>query len=241
MVNSQNRCSSRRPARTDSPSIHTCLAIALTLAASTGCSSAESPARSVDPAYTSAAVESQPPGSEAKTAANTAAAAPEALCRPSDDGYLRARLQGAIDAELDWSSGVPQCLGAPRPAGDGVRLLFKGPAVDDKSRLLIVIGAGPLAAGESKRNVPANLTVVREGAGEFFATQGDDKCALDEVEQRPLDTTHQRFRLTARGYSTQPARAVRGDGAVLVSRFDVEAIVDYEGTSPPATLAEGGR
>jgi len=210
----------------------------LTLASGVGCGSSQGPTHAADSAYAAAgsptqAVTAAPPGNPVGP--------PEVLCRPSEDGYLRARLQGAIEAELDWSTGVPQCLGAPRPTGDGVRLLFKGPAVADASRLLIVIGAGPLAPGESRRNVPANVTVVREGAGEFFATQGDDKCALDEVEQSPIDATHQRFRLTARGYCTQPARAVGGEGAVLVSRFDVEAIVDFDGTAPTTTLAQHGQ
>jgi len=161
-----------------------------------------------------------------------------ALCQPSQEGYLRARLKGSIDTELDWSN-TPQCLGASRPTGDGVRLLFKGPASGgDGSALLIVIGAGPLNAGESRRQVPANITVIREGSGEFFATQGDDKCALDDVTQQLLDPAKHRFRLTARGYCTQPARAVRGDGAVFVSRFDVESVIDFSDTTPPPTLAE---
>jgi hypothetical protein len=235
MVNSRNRCSSLPRARTEFPALPTRPALLLALIAVAGCGSAETPTQAAGPKYASAALETSP---TAAPEAPGAAKAPEVFCRPSDDGYLRARLQGAIDAELDWSSGVPQCLGAPRPTGDGVRLLFKGTTIGSANPLLIVIGAGPLAPGESKHNVPANLTVVREGAGEFFATQGDDKCALDEVEQRPIDGSQQRFRLTARGYCTQPARAVRGDGAVLVSRFDIEAIVDFEGNAPATTLAE---
>jgi hypothetical protein len=178
-------------------------------------------------------------------ATGSPAAEPKVLCQPSGQGYLRARLQGSIDTELDWSN-VPQCLGAPRPSGDGVRLLFKGPSAvaavpAEASELLIVIGAGPLRPGESRRQVPANLTVVREGSGEFFATQGDDKCALDDVTQQATAPERHRFKLTARGYCTQPARAVRGDGAVLVSRFDLEAIVDFSDTAPPPTLAESTR
>jgi hypothetical protein len=73
--------------------------------------------------------------------------------------------------------------------------------------------------------VPVNLTVVREGAGEFFATRGQDKCALDSVSQVALEGKPRRYRLEGRGYCTQPARAVGGDGAVLLSRFDVVAIV----------------
>ena len=148
------------------------------------------------------------------------------LCAPAERGYLKARLRGAIDADLDWSSGVPQCRGGLRPGGDGVRLLYKGTDAN-RQPLLLVFGAGPLHAGESARNVPVNLTVVREGSGQFFATQGPDKCALDEVRQQPVPAHEGQYLLTARGYCTQPARAVGTAGAVLLSRFDLEAIVDF--------------
>jgi len=157
--------------------------------------------------------------------------AAQALCPPSDAGYLRARLQGAITAELDWSSpGTPQCLGGPRPTQDGVRLVYKGPAGPDALLVIVGIGVGIGQTVTEARNVPASVTVVREGRGEFFATQGDDKCAIDELSQEPVAGQNGRYRLSGRGYCTQPARIV-GDGAgsVLVSRFDVEAIVDYPG------------
>ena len=149
------------------------------------------------------------------------------LCAPATRGYLKARLQGAIDADIDWSAGVPQCRGGRRPSGDGIRLLYKGHDAAGGA-LLVVIGAGPLRAGESARNVPVNMTVVREGAGEFYATQGDDKCALDDIRQEPLAGHDGQYVVTGRGFCTQPARAVgSGAGSVLVSRFDLEAIVDY--------------
>ena len=151
--------------------------------------------------------------------------AQQALCVPADEGHLQARLQGAIDAEIDWGAGVQQCRGGLRPGGDGIRLIYKG-SIPGEGTVLVVIGAGPLAAGQSTHNVPVNLTIVREGTGRFFATQGDDKCALDEVRQEPAGDPKV-YRLTGRGYCTQPARAIGGDGAVLVSRFDVQAIVDY--------------
>jgi hypothetical protein len=148
------------------------------------------------------------------------------LCKPADVGSLSAKLQGAVDYEIEWTAArQPQCMGGPRPAGDGLRLLYKG--VVDGEPLLVVIGASALGRGASARNVPANMTLVREGAGVFYATQGDDKCAFDEVSQVPVPGTDNSYRLTGRGYCTQPARALLGDGAVLVSRFDVEAIVEY--------------
>lgn len=177
-----------------------------------------------------------PPDADAgkdSVTATTPGAAPlsgaaDALCRPADSGSLRARLQGAIDAEIDWASpATPQCLGGPRPGGGGLRLLYKGTVVPGTEPLLIVVGiALPLQAGIS-RNVPTNVTVVREGTGVFYATQGDDKCALDEVRLEPIDASSGRYRLAGRGYCIQPARAVGTDaGAVLMSRFDVTAVVE---------------
>jgi hypothetical protein len=152
--------------------------------------------------------------------------AAQAMCIPASEGSLRARLQGALDADFEWGDGAGRCRGGLRPGGDGVRLIFKG-EVPGEGPLLIVIGAGPLAAGQSARNVPVNLTVVREGKGRFYATQGDDRCAFDEVRQEPT-AEPQVYRLTGRGYCTQPARAVGGDGSVLLSRFDVTAVVDFK-------------
>lgn len=153
--------------------------------------------------------------------------ATEALCRPADTGSLQARLQGAIDAEIDWAAPTaPQCLGGPRPGDGGLRLLYKG-ATPDAQELLIVVGiALPLRAGTA-RNVPANVTIVRQGAGVFYATQGEDKCALDEVTLEPTGGSPGRYQLAGRGYCTQPARAVGTDaGVVLMSRFDVTALLD---------------
>jgi hypothetical protein len=150
--------------------------------------------------------------------------AADALCVPAATGALRARLQGSIDAEIDWGEDAVHCLGGVRPQGDGLRLLYKG-SVPDAGPLLVVLGVRPLQPGESARNVPVNLTLVREGTGQFFATQGEDKCALDAVSQVPLESEPRLYRLDGRGYCTQPARAVGGDGAVLLSRFDVVAII----------------
>lgn len=168
-----------------------------------------------------------PAAQPAETPASNAAplpAATDALCIPAPTGALRARLQGAIDAEIDWGPDAAHCQAGVRPQGDGVRLIYKGTALGT-GPLLLVFGLSPLRPGESARNVPVNLTVVREGSGQFFATQGDDKCALDSVTQVPVPGDETLFRLEGRGYCTQPARAVGSEGSVLMSRFDVVAIV----------------
>lgn len=172
------------------------------------------------------------PDASAGTAASSAGddappqGAEDALCRPAPEGELRARIQGAIDAEIDWSGpGDAQCLGGGRPGDTGYRLVYKG--IVDGQPLLVVIGLrGPLQQGQS-RHVPANVTVVREGTGVFYATQGDDKCAFDVVELGPIADGDARRRLVGRGYCTQPARAVEAaEGAVLLSRFDVASVIE---------------
>jgi hypothetical protein len=223
--------SSPRPGRTDVRRLPLILAASL---AGAGCGHGDRQADAQPPAVTRVA-EPTPAPAGADPSADAPPPRTEALCVPSDQGYLRARLQGSIEADLDWAANVQQCRGGLRPSKDGVRLLFKGPGATPEESLLIVIGIGPLRPGESRTQVPVNLTVVQEGAGQFFATQGDDKCAMDEVHQESQGETL--FRLTGRGYCTQPARAVQGDGAVLVSRFDVEAVVDFAEAIADSTYA----
>jgi hypothetical protein len=200
MANWRRRCS-YPPAPRPERRRHTPLAALLIVLSATACEHAE------------------------EKAATPSAPADPASCVPAEEGALRARLQGEIDVDIKWGAETTHCRGGVRPQGDGVRLLYKG-STDATGPLLIVFGLAPLRPGESARNVPANLTLVREGTGQFYATRGQDKCAFDEVRQTPLEAAPNLYRLEGRGYCTQPARALVGDGAVLVSRFDVVAIVD---------------
>jgi hypothetical protein len=154
---------------------------------------------------------------------------------PAEAGSLHARLKGAIEADLDWRAPQPQCRGSVRPQGDGLRLVYRG-SVPGLGPLLIVLGAGPLRPGQSARHVPVNLTLVREGTGEFYATRGDDKCAFDEVRQSPAGSARGLYRLEGRGYCTQPARTVDGERAVLLSTFDVTAIIGAPDADGPAMM-----
>jgi hypothetical protein len=159
---------------------------------------------------------------------SAAAPAQPAKCLPAGNGYLRARLSGAMSTELNWGNDGTECTGAVRPTDGGIRMRFS--RLDGPGKLVLVFGITQLAEGKSARNVPVNVTLIREGAGEFFSTQGDDKCTLDQVTQDVIVGIPHRsrtYRVTARGFCTEPARAVRGKGAVLLSRFDYSGRVDF--------------
>src|SRR5690606_18703978 len=97
-----------------------------------------------------------------------------ARCLPSGDGYVGARLSGSIEAEIDWRNEGTECAGATRPDG-GLRLRFSRFDSQAEGRIVLVLGVAGLEEGQSAKALPVNVTVIREGAGEFYSTQGDDK------------------------------------------------------------------
>jgi hypothetical protein len=117
-----------------------------------------------------------------------------------------------------------------RPTDGGIRMRFTA-ANAKGEKLVLVFGIATLREGKLARALPVNVTVIREGAGEFYGTQGDDKCMLDEVTQQPIVGIPHRsrsYRIVARGFCTEPARAIRGKGVVLISRFDFAGRVDFD-------------
>jgi hypothetical protein len=162
---------------------------------------------------------------------DNAAPAPVAVaCLPDGGGFLKARLSGAVQTELVWGNEGMECTGAVRPDG-GIRIRFSNKDGNEGGRLVLLFGVAGLREGQSAKALPVNVTVIREGLGEFYSTQGDNKCTLDEVRQEPLVGIPHRsrsYRIIARGFCTHPARAVRGDGVILLSRFDYAGRVDFD-------------
>ncbi len=154
---------------------------------------------------------------------------PAAKCLADGKGFFRARLQGSLKADLDWGNEGTECTGALRPDG-GIRLGFSRPIYGDDQRLVLLFGIAGLKEGASARALPVNVTVIRQGTGEFYGTQGDDKCTLDEVRQEPIagiPLRNRLYRITARGFCIQPARSLRDEGAVLMTRFDFSGRIDF--------------
>lgn len=162
-----------------------------------------------------------------------------AVCLPSGDGYFRARMAGAIDAKIDWPNSGTRCQGESKTEPPGVRLSFQR-AAGAKPDLLFVFGLTGVRPGQPAHAVGANLTVIVQGTNKIFGTRGDSRCTIDTLAQTPLSTPRS-YRVEARGFCTQPARAVRGNEAVLVSTFEFAGLVTYETDEPVDTAAAGSQ
>jgi hypothetical protein len=153
-------------------------------------------------------------------------------CLESGDGYLRAHLGGAIDAKIDWPNSGTRCQGEPKDKPAGVHLSFERVSAGS-SNLLFLFGITGVRMGKPAHAAGVNVTIIVQGTSRIYGTLGDSRCTVDSMTQTPLKTKNT-YRLEARGFCTQPAHAVRGNDAVLVSTFEFAGLVDYEPPKPAA-------
>jgi hypothetical protein len=183
---------------------------------------------------TAALAESAPPN-----AAATPGPSPTADCLESGDGYFRARVAGAIDAKINWPNSGTKCQGETKSAPPGVRMSFQR-SVKATPDLLFVFGLTGVREGQPVRATGANLTLIVQGTPKIFGTLGDTRCTVDSLTQRRLRTPGA-YRVEARGFCTQPAHAVRGTDAVLVSTFEFAGLVNYGPAAGAGTAAPVSR
>jgi hypothetical protein len=165
-------------------------------------------------------------------------------CLPSGNGFLRARLRGALNLDLDWQNADLECEGSRRPDATGLRVSFAGPRHSDGRRLRLLFGIADVAEGHAGRELPTNLTVTFEGEQRLFATRGDDKCTVDELSQErvgDLGGTTRTWRVVARGFCTTPATTLGQDARILLSRFDFAGKVSIKDDVPPTPAAGTAR
>lgn len=159
-------------------------------------------------------------------------------CLPTGNGYLRARIRGAMNLDLNWRNADLQCEGGPRPDGSGLRVAFAGPPHADGRRLRLVFGVSSVHEGRSGHELPTNLTVIFEGEERLFATRGEDHCTVDELKQERLGALGgpvRSWRIIARGFCIAPASTLSSDARILVSSFDFAgAAVFQDAPAEPA-------
>ena len=172
-----------------------------------------------------------------------AEATPALRCLPAHDGFLTMRLRGSIEEEIHWTEPGLECTGMSRPDGKGLRLRFAGSLAGGE--LAVVFAAPELAPGATARGTPVNVTLIDGAGGHIYGTQGEDRCSFDEIEQAPLldaALPAHSYRVSARGFCVAPARAVDGEGSVLLTRFDFAGLVTWSDDAvPPAIQAGAGR
>jgi hypothetical protein len=165
-------------------------------------------------------------------------------CLPSGNGFLRARIRGALNLDIDWRNAEMECEGAMRPDGRGIRLSFAGPIHTDGRRLRMVFGVTDAAEGNSASALPTNLTVIFEGEKRLFATRGDDRCTVDKLNQErvgALGGPSRSYRVIARGFCIEPVAGLSANERIVVSSFDFAGQVTFGSTpsTPPPAAAPG--
>jgi len=156
-------------------------------------------------------------------------------CLASGDGYLRARIRGALVLDVSLRNAELECDGGPRPDGSGIRVSFAGPARSDGRRLRMVFGVAKAKEGALGRELPTNLTVIFEGEQRMFATRGDDKCTVDEFKQErvgALGGPVRTYRVIARGFCIAPVKALNSEQTIVVNSFDFAGNVTFEDAPP---------
>src|SRR5581483_12106980 len=88
------------------------------------------------------------------TPAGAPAAKPSHGCLASGNGYLRARIRGALSLDVDLHNAELECDGGARPDGSGIRVSFAGPLRSDGRRLRMVFGIGKASEGQPARALP---------------------------------------------------------------------------------------
>ena len=91
-------------------------------------------------------------------------------CFSVGGGYLRARMRGALDLDLNWSNADMQCEGGPRPSGNGLRVSIGGPARGDEHRLRLVFGIAGVRALRAAGIAPS-VWHINEGHPAFMVIE----------------------------------------------------------------------
>jgi hypothetical protein len=159
----------------------------------------------------------------------------ESGCFSVGGGYLRARLRGALDLDLNWKNADMQCEGGPRPPGrdnrsNGIRVSIGGPMRGDGHRVRVVFGIAGVEEGRGGQALRTNLTILFEGEQRIFATQGDDKCTVDSLTQERVEALgpgRAVYRVVARGFCLGPATSLSRDERVIMTSFDFAGRVEF--------------
>ncbi len=169
--------------------------------------------------------------SDPVTATDSASADPPALPAPAasapactGDAYIRGRLLGAVEADVDWSADAISCQGGPRPDGDGARLRFAR-ASDDGAGLAVIIAIPGLSRRSTGTEFAANVTLILEGEARFFSTQNRESCWAD-ISGNEL-VGDERYAVEGELYCIAPLAEVNGTGSITLDGLGFRGAVNW--------------
>lgn len=114
-------------------------------------------------------------------------------------GYVRGKVFGALDMELDWSGSQLDCQAMGRPDGQGLRLYFAWDPGDGQ-RLVLVLGVEGTTTSVARPETPANVTFINERSGHFYSSGGSGRCWTDIIRLATLPGSGHSQRLQGRLY-----------------------------------------
>ncbi len=151
--------------------------------------------------------------------------APDEAQGCGENGYLEATIYGALEGDIRWSAGSLDCEGMPRPADEGARLRFAGPAGD--IRVAIIVAIPDLERGSTGSELLSNVTLIEEGSGRFFSTAGQENCWSDIAENAPLADAPGTFSVVGTLYCIAPLIEVNGDSSVSLQEMRFAGLLDW--------------
>ncbi|MBL8223797.1 MAG: hypothetical protein JNM50_00590 [Chromatiales bacterium] len=128
-------------------------------------------------------------------------------------GFLSGRVYGDREQILDWRGRRLRCDGGLRP-DDGLRLMFSGPAGADGSELTLILGISGQLAGLEGTERPANVTVVDERSGQFYASAGPGRCWTRVSAAEPAGP--RTFRIAGQLYCAGALPALQDAGSLTL-------------------------
>ena len=147
------------------------------------------------------------------------------------DGELVAEIYGGFRASIHWGAVDLQCEGMPRPDGEGARLRFSGLAGDapGERQIAFIIGLPGLVRGETPSELPANVTVIEEGAGRFFSTRSAPTCWTDieTHEKLPLAESSV-YRISGILYCVAPLADLGGKSSISFADLQFSGRLNWE-------------
>jgi hypothetical protein len=134
-------------------------------------------------------------------------------CPVAPPGYLAGRIYGDLELELDWRGRRLRCEGMLRP-DNGLRLMFGGPLDAAGGEATIIIGISGQLAGLPGTERPANVTVVDERNGRFYASAGQGRCWTRVAAADPAGARE--FRIAGNLYCAGALPALQDSGSLTL-------------------------